>query len=1067
MLSSIKEDSIIKAYNLNTTKLELEDREKLGLLKIEKDKIYFHLDEKRYLELEIIGKAKEKEIKNAFCSNAFLAAQVLNLSENQERQVLELKCHFFKRPIKILPEALNINFKDTIVKKLLKGMGEDKKLEDFKETCILKMAGLTYLVCVLPYEYENKENKENSEEILEEDFRLLNTKGGLSVKRALINNRHSYEAISLRPIKQELASGLCLFFQGSLEFNDKTTKTMRTNLLVQIQQDEKSYLKIWEKYLIKSAQKSFNEAKEVGVLKIESVEKEGGNLKIRFKPALDKNKMEILIKKVQLKKGSDLGVLEDLDTQNEESLINLISKQKQQTSPNNSEKITIKDISGDDFIIDYDPSIKEGDAFYLNYMGDLNTLIKQYSALDKTKKGLSANPNLGLILNIKENKEASDGDNDAIDAMDEVLKAILSSYQTKALELTERVKDKVFKNDPTKNQKKAIEIALNTPDIAIIQGPPGTGKTTVINAICERLFEEYPKDKNIKGQILLCAQGHDATNNVRERIKVGGLPTFKFGYRNTEEQYKQNERLYEQLREFAETLIESVRKKLQNLGDYENIEKILDLEEALRRYYSSPISELEFLKEIEKNASFLDSSMREELSQLKARQQKQEMPANLSVIHALRTTQEGFEDDGVIRNCDLLESQFKEDLTQEDRELLESSEPNLEKLQELKIRLLEKNTPKRKYEIPKPNEEVVSLANDLLEILSSQSPNDKKIRVLLEYLSVLERNPWDLESLLKDYNFVFSSTIGQHDKALKEKDYFDSVIVDEAAKANPLELLMVMALAKERIILVGDDRQLPHYLDDEIGKKLEDESQDVQDEIEKALKDSMFKKLKERAQKLKELDGKERFITLNKQYRMHPLLGQLVSGVFYEPHNEGSESPSLEEKLFKHNLLDNKPLAWIDVKNPKEKRNADGSYYRESEIAAIKECLDLFMKDEPDFTFGVITFFSEQKRLLEQALKGYANLEIGTVDSFQGKEFDVVFLSSVRTHYTEGFGFLKDSLRLCVALSRQKRALIVAGDREKFETPEAKDKVSGLFEFLQLCEKESKILVFTKEGKIS
>lgn len=420
----------------------------------------------------------------------------------------------------------------------------------------------------------------------------------------MINNRHSYEAIKLRPIKQELVPGLCLFFQGSLEFNDKTTKTMRTSLLDQIQQDNKSYLKIWEKYIIKSAQKSFNEAKEVGVLEIESVSKAGGNLRIRFKPALDRNKMEILIKKVQLREGSDLGVLEELDPQNEESLINFISQQKKQISKNNSQSIMIKDISGDDFIIDHNPSIKESDAFHLNYMGDLNTLKKQYSALDKTKKGLSANPNLGLILNIKEN---SDGDNDAADAMDEVLKEILSSYQTRALKLTKRVRKKIFKNDPTENQEKAIKIALNTPDIAIIQGPPGTGKTTVINAICERLFEEYPKDKNIKGQILLCAQGHDATNNVRERIKVGGLPTFKFGAKKNakEEQYKQDERLNERLRELAEILIESVRKKLQSLGDYENIEKILDLEEALRRYHSSPISELEFLKEIEKNAIFL------------------------------------------------------------------------------------------------------------------------------------------------------------------------------------------------------------------------------------------------------------------------------------------------------------------------------------------------------------------------------------------------------------------------------------------------------------------------------
>ncbi len=78
------------------------------------------------------------------------------------------------------------------------------------------------------------------------------------------------------------------------------------------------------------------------------------------------------------------------------------------------------------------------------------------------------------------------------------------------------------------------------------------------------------------------------------------------------------------------------------------------------------------------------------------------------------------------------------------------------------------------------------------------------------------------------------------------------------------------------------------------------------------------------------------------------------------------------------------------------------------------------------------------------------------MDSFQGKEFDVVFLSSVRTRHTEGFGFLKDSPRLCVALIRQKRALIVVGDREKFETPEAKDNVPGLFAFLQLCKEWQK-----------
>ncbi|WP_104748153.1 DEAD/DEAH box helicase family protein [Helicobacter cetorum] len=1054
MLNFIKEDSIIKAYNLNITKLKLEDREKFGLLKIENSKIYFQLNKEHYLELEIIGKFKEKEIKNAFCNNAFLVAQVLNLSkENQEKQVLELKCYFFKRPIKILSEPLNINFKDKIIEKIT-----DKKitLEDFKKICILEMAGFTYFICVLPYEDE-KEEKDENKEILEEDFRLLNAKGELSVKYTLMDTQHVYEALNLRLNKQELEPNLCLFFQGSLEFNDKTIKSMRASLLNQLQEDEKSYLKIWENYLIEGAQKNFKKTLKIGVLEIESIDKKNEDLKISFKQTLDKDKVEIL-KAGTLIKGYDLGVLKDLDIENKEKIIEFISQKDKAKikSTNEKQTIEIKSVSGDYFIIDDNPSIKVGDTFYLDYMGSLNNLNKQYNALDKTKKGLSVNPNLGLILNIKEDS------NDNKDATDRILKEILLNYKAKALELNDEVKKKIFKNPPTKNQEEAIKIALNTPDIAIIQGPPGTGKTTVINAIIERLFEEYPKDKNIKGQILLCAQGHDATNNVRERLKVGGLPTFKFGERSKstkEERYKQNEILNTQLSELANMLIKNVKENLKSLGDYENMQKILDLEESLRVYYYSPISELELLKEIEKNASFLNSSMRETLNELKARHKKQE-DANLSVIYALRTTQKGFEDDGLMRNYELLESKFKEKLTKEDKKLLESPKPNLEKIQELKIRLLEECIPKRDYEISKPKEEVVQLANDLLDSLSSQSPNDKRIRALLEYISVLERNPSDLVGLLKDYNFVFSSTIGQYDRALKTKEsfYFDSVIIDEAAKANPLELLMVMALAKERIILVGDDRQLPHFMDDEIEEKLKNDNKDFQNYIEKALKESMFKKLKDRVKQLEKLDGKKRFITLDKQYRTHPLLGQLVSDTFYKPYNESFDSP-LKEECFKHNLrvLDNRPCAWIDVKNDRENKH-ESSYYRESEIEKIKEYLKIFIEDEPNFTFGVITFYGEQKRRLEQALKDFSLVEVGTVDSFQGKEFDVVFLSSVRTKHTKEFGFLKDYQRLCVALSRQKKALIVVGDKDKFNTSNAKDEVLGLFNFLRLCEEKGKIL---------
>ena len=79
-------------------------------------------------------------------------------------------------------------------------------------------------------------------------------------------------------------------------------------------------------------------------------------------------------------------------------------------------------------------------------------------------------------------------------------------------------------------------------------------------------------------------------------------------------------------------------------------------------------------------------------------------------------------------------------------------------------------------------------------------------------------------------------------------------------------------------------------------------------------------------------------------------------------------------------------------------------------------------------------------------------VQIGTVDSFQGKEFDVVILSLTRcnNHVTSAdeealrrkYGFLTLINRLCVAMSRQRRLLIVAGDEKMVE--EIPDGVASL-----------------------
>ena len=145
---------------------------------------------------------------------------------------------------------------------------------------------------------------------------------------------------------------------------------------------------------------------------------------------------------------------------------------------------------------------------------------------------------------------------------------------------------------------------------------------------------------------------------------------------------------------------------------------------------------------------------------------------------------------------------------------------------------------------------------------------------------------------------------------------FRSVIVDEAARANPLDLLIPMALAERRIILVGDHRQLPQLLEPDVERHLRATlDADMHQALERSLFERLFRELREREQR----DGIKRTITLDTQYRMHPILGGFVSDQFYAPHGETLGS-GREPAEFAHQvvLADETPLegqvaAWVQV----------------------------------------------------------------------------------------------------------------------------------------------------------
>jgi superfamily I DNA and/or RNA helicase len=78
----------------------------------------------------------------------------------------------------------------------------------------------------------------------------------------------------------------------------------------------------------------------------------------------------------------------------------------------------------------------------------------------------------------------------------------------------------------------------------------------------------------------------------------------------------------------------------------------------------------------------------------------------------------------------------------------------------------------------------------------------------------------------------------------------------------------------------------------------------------------------------------------------------------------------------------------------------------------------------------LITPYSGQVALAKERFP--KNLRISTVDSFQGQECEIVFISLVRSNDECNLGFLKDYRRMNVAMTRAKERLIVVGDSVTF-----------------------------------
>eukprot|EP00985_Skeletonema_marinoi_P002554 scaffold1057_cov203-Skeletonema_marinoi.AAC.2 len=251
---------------------------------------------------------------------------------------------------------------------------------------------------------------------------------------------------------------------------------------------------------------------------------------------------------------------------------------------------------------------------------------------------------------------------------------------------------------------------------------------------------------------------------------------------------------------------------------------------------------------------------------------------------------------------------------------------------------------------------------------------------------------------------------------------FDVVIVDEAGQISQPAILGAI-MAADSFVLVGDHMQLPPLVVSEVA-----------DQAGYGI--SMLMHLAE-ARGFPDAVAK-----LTMQYRMNEDICHFSNIVAYKGLLKCANDEVKNQKLHlpvPPKLETNVDMKWIErVVNPNSpvvfldcaSKESQGPV-NTAEISIVKQCV----KELSDCglamsSIGVITPFRSQLRALKDNLNlmGNNELEISTIDRFQGRDKSVVIISLVRSNDEGKSGrLLQDFRRLNVAFSRAKHKMIIIG----------------------------------------
>lgn len=269
---------------------------------------------------------------------------------------------------------------------------------------------------------------------------------------------------------------------------------------------------------------------------------------------------------------------------------------------------------------------------------------------------------------------------------------------------------------------------------------------------------------------------------------------------------------------------------------------------------------------------------------------------------------------------------------------------------------------------------------------------------------------------------IACTPVGSMHRLLRKK-IFNTVVIDEAAQA--LEPMCWMVIAKaNRVLMAGDHLQLPPTVKST-------------DSAVKILKETLFEKCMQQPQLSTLLDT---------QYRMHQDIMQFSNEQLYNNMLKADVTVKTTVLIPNDNLMYcHTPLSYIDTagcgyddainKESLSLANRDEAHLLINYLAKLLAEYTAHTANENVLTVGIISPYKEQVNLLQTIIdedKPFANynikLTVKTIDGFQGQERDIIAISLVRSNSEGEIGFLADTRRMNVAMTRAKQKLIVIGD---------------------------------------